>query len=192
MVCLSTAGRWQHAQNWSPAGRVCQWGGLMVACWTSEGWTPSLGVARCMPGMSSTLRFHRAQTAASGKTTPTADTKEEPPKCSGSWDITEMPHQKGKEFLTGGTAHRRYGQKYCPAKTLPPAQMSALAGALCPVTALTFTHKIKTRLANIPNGTVKLITLEGLETHHQQEPAPAPEPLQKSRIQETEKPLSFP
>lgn len=113
-------------------------------------------------------------------------------KCSGSWDITEMPHQKVKGFLPGGIAHLRHGQKYCPAKTLPPAQMSALAGAPCPVTALTFMHKIKTRLANIPNGPVKLITLGGLETHQQQELAPAPQPLQKSRIQETEKPLSFP
>lgn len=75
---------------------------------------------------------------------------------------------------------------------LPPAEVSALASALCPITVLTFMHKIKTRLTNVPNGPVKLIMLGGLETHQQQEPAPAPEPLQKSRIQETEKPLSFP
>lgn len=105
-----------------------------------------------------------------------------------------MPHQKGKGFLPGGTARLRHGQKYCPKilTSVPPAQMSALAGALCPVIALTFMHKIKTRLASIANGPVKLITLGELETHQQQEPAPAPEPLQKSRVQETEKPLSFP
>lgn len=103
-----------------------------------------------------------------------------------------MPCQKGKGFLPGGTAHLRHSQKYYPAKALPPAQMSALAGALCPVVTLTSMHKIKTSLASIPNGPVKLITLGELETHQQQEPAPAPEPLQKSRIQEAEKPLSFP
>lgn len=103
-----------------------------------------------------------------------------------------MPHEKGKGALLGGTAHLRHGQNYCPAETLPPAQMSALAGALCPVIAFSFMHKIKTGLADIPNGPVKLITLGELETHQQQEPAPAPEPLQKSRVQETEKPLSFP
>lgn len=54
-----------------------------------------------------------------------AGTREDPPKHSGSWDIAEMPHQKGKGVLPGGTAHLRHGQKHCPAKTLPPAQMSA-------------------------------------------------------------------
>lgn len=146
-------------------------------------------VTRCMLSTSSALRFHSAQIAPSGKTTPTADTREEPPKWSGSWDITEMPHQKGKGFLPGSTAEA--WPKIVSSQDTPSCTDVSISWCSLPVIALTFMHKIKTRLANIPNGPVKLITLEELETNQQQEPAPAPEPLQKSRIQEMEKPLSF-
>lgn len=136
----------------------------------------------------------RAHTASSpGKVTPTAAKKWEPSKCSDSWNVTEMLHLKDKGFLPSGTPHLCHGQKILSSQYAPSCIDFSISWCSVPCyTVLTFRREIKTRLTNTPNGPVKLITLGGLEIQQQQEPAPAPEPLQKSRIQEMEKPLSFP